>query len=230
MAKLPDVYVGKRLFVGEGNPEILGRGETEIRGSGYVEGPFIVGDPKDFKKLNPTDMGTVMVGETTNSDAKVIPFYQLIVKGYVKIKEWMKIERLLSVKYIKSQTILTEYLFASKSKNFRIDHPLDPENKYLIYSCLEGPENGVYYRGRLTGRSVIDLPDVWENLVHQDSITVQIQPIGSHQNIIVKGIADNKIYLQSNIQVPIDCYFHVYGERKDIGRLKTEVNKDGSPV
>ena len=31
--KLPDAYVGKRFFVGEGKPEILGRGPTEVRGS-----------------------------------------------------------------------------------------------------------------------------------------------------------------------------------------------------
>ena len=32
------------------------------------------------------------------------------------------------------------------AKTFVIDHPLD-NNKYLVHSCLEGPEAGVYYRG-----------------------------------------------------------------------------------
>lgn len=224
--KVPDLFVGKRVFVGEGEPEILGRGPTEIRGSGYVEGPFVVGGDKEFTNPDPTEMGSVMVGQITNSDVRITPFYQLIVKGFVKIKKWLKVENLLSVRYIKSQTILTEFLFASKSKNFRIDHPLDLENRYLIYACLEGPENGVYTRGRLTGKSVIELPDVWEKLVHKDSITVQIQPIGTHQNIIVRSIQNNKIHLQSDVSIPIDCYYHVYGERKDIGKLKTEVNKN----
>jgi hypothetical protein len=224
--KVPDLFVGKRLFVGDGKPEILGRGPTEIRGSGYVEGPFVVGGDKEFINPDPTEMGSVMIGQTTNSDVRVIPFYQLITKGFVKIKKWLKVEELLSVKYIKSQTVLTEFLFASKSKNFRIDHPLNPDHQYLIYSCLEGPENGVYTRGRLTGKSVIHLPSVWEALVHSDSITVQLQPVGTHQNIIVKAITNNKIYLQSDISLPIDCYYHVYGERKDIGKLRTEVNKN----
>lgn len=224
--KVPDLFVGKRFFVGEGEPEILGRGPTEIRGSGYVEGPFVVGDDKAFVNLDPTEIGTTMIGETKNSDVKIKPFYQLIVKGFVKIKQWLKIEKLLSVKYIKSQTILTEFLFASKSKNFVIDHPSYPENKYLIYACLEGPENGVYYRGRLTGKSVIDLPEVWRNLVHQETITVQLQPIGTHQNIIVRSISNNKIKLQSNTTIPIDCYYHVWAERRDIEKLKTEVNKN----
>ena len=33
-------------------------------------------------------------------------------------------------------------------KPFIIDHPLDPVNKHLVHICLEGPEAGVYYRGK----------------------------------------------------------------------------------
>ena len=33
-------------------------------------------------------------------------------------------------------------------KTFIIDHPLDPANKHLVHACLEGPEAGVYYRGK----------------------------------------------------------------------------------
>jgi len=47
MASLPDVYVGKRLFVGEANPPAvnLGIGPAEIRGSAFIEGPLDVGTP-----------------------------------------------------------------------------------------------------------------------------------------------------------------------------------------
>jgi hypothetical protein len=58
--KVPDLFVGKRFFVGEGNPEILGRGPAEVRGSAYVEGPQIVGDPGQFSTPNPTDLGTLI--------------------------------------------------------------------------------------------------------------------------------------------------------------------------
>ena len=34
-----------------------------------------------------------------------------------------------------------------KTKTFIIDHPID-KNKYLVHGCLEGPEFGVYYRGK----------------------------------------------------------------------------------
>ena len=45
------------------------------------------------------------------------------------------------------------------------------------------------------------------------SITVNITPIGAHQNIIVKRIGDNKIHLQSSGGLPIHCYYHVFGEK-----------------
>ena len=47
MASLPDVYVGKRLFVGSAVPPAanLGIGPAEIRGSAFIEGPLDVGSP-----------------------------------------------------------------------------------------------------------------------------------------------------------------------------------------
>tara|TARA_B100000497_G_C7597588_1_gene359230 strand:+ start:530 stop:865 length:336 start_codon:yes stop_codon:yes gene_type:complete len=102
-----------------------------------------------------------------------------------------------------------------------IPHP-QKKGKRLEYSSLHGPEHGVYYRGRLRGHDRIELPEVWRDLVEELSITVSITPIGMVQSIIVKGIQNNQVILDSNPGVPIDCYYHVYGERKDVPRLKTE--------
>ena len=57
--------------------------------------------------------------------------------------------------------------------------------------------------------------------MHTDSISVQLQPIGSHQNIIVKRWDDDFIYLQGQ-GLPIDCFYHVYGERKDVNSVLVE--------
>ena len=51
--KVPDLYVGKRLFVGEGAPNALGRGPTEVRGSSYIEGPLAVGNVARFPVIVP---------------------------------------------------------------------------------------------------------------------------------------------------------------------------------
>ena len=88
----------------------------------------------------------------------------------------------------------------------------------LRHVSLEGPESAVFYRGRLTGSNTIELPYYWKDLVHEDSITVSIQPIGSTQKIIVMEFDNEKIILSGNT----DCFFHVYGERKDVNPLLTE--------
>ena len=107
-------------------------------------------------------------------------------------------------------------------KPFDIPHPSNGEGHRLRYVCLEGPEVGVYFRGRLTNKTEIELPLYWKDLVHIDSISVQLQPIGSHQDIIIKKVDEKKIYLQTNGGIPIDCYYHVYAERKDVERLIVE--------
>ena len=51
-----------------------------------------------------------------------------------------------------------------------------------------------------------------------DTITVQTQPVGSAQDIIVKEWDDSKITLEG----VTDCFYHVYGERKDVNPLVVE--------
>ena len=221
--KVPDLFVGKRFFCGNGKPEILGRGETEVRGSGYLEGPLIAGDPKQFEEPNINELGTVMCGETKNEEMKPIPFYSLFVRTYARIRSFLKVDTLLTVRLIKAKYIYSEILMA-RTKNFVIDHPLK-RNKRLVHACLEGPENAVYVRGRLTSHTEIILPDYWEELVDERSITVSLTPIGAHQDIIIKRIGQNRIWLQSKGGMPIDCFYHVYGERKDVKKLVTEIDK-----
>ncbi len=220
--KVPDLFVGKRLFVGCGKPTILGIGPTEVRGSAYVEGPEIVGDPDQFTNPSPTDLGSLMVGETKNSEMKPIPFYSLFVRTYARIKSFLKVDELLSVKLIKSKIIWTEVLLA-KSKNFIIDHPTK-ENKKLVYACLEGPENSVYVRGRIKNNNIIKLPEYWKKLVDSNSITVCITPIGKNQNILIEDFNNEFISLKEENQIQIDCFYHIFAERIDIQKLETEVD------
>ena len=112
-------------------------------------------------------------------------------------------------------------------KPFDMQHPTKGEGNRLRYACIEGPEVGVYFRGRLRRGKEIFLPNYWKGLVHIESITVQLQPIGAHQDIIIKRWDDEKIYLQSNGGMPIDCFYHVYAERKDCNPLVVEYQGDG---
>ena len=104
------------------------------------------------------------------------------------------------------------------SKSFLIDHPTKPNMK-LQYGSLEGNENAVYNRGRLTNSNVIELPDYWTGLVDENTITVQLTSIGEFQNLYVVDIKDNKIIVGGE---NINCFYFVQAERKDIEKLVVE--------
>ena len=108
---------------------------------------------------------------------------------------------------------------AAQTKAFLIDHPTKSGMK-LQYACLEGPENGVYVRGRGRG-GVISLPDYWVALIDPQSITVQLTAFGYQQNLCVEKIEDNLIYISSD-SPDLDYFYIVYAERVDVEKLKVE--------
>ena len=109
----------------------------------------------------------------------------------------------------------------ARPKPFDIKHP-SKEGYRLRYACIEGPEVGVYYRGRVRGEKIIKLPDYWKDLVDVESISVQLQPIGAHQDVIVKRWDEEFIYLQAQGGMPVNCFYHVYAARKDVNPLYVE--------
>ena len=122
----------------------------------------------------------------------------------------------------------------SKPKPFDLEHPTKGKGYRLRHACIEGPEVAVYYRGRLKESNVIELPYYWKDLVHEDSITVQLQPIGSNQNLVIQEFNNEFIVIaedSTNTDLitdlsTIDCFYHVYGERKDVNPLIVEYEGD----
>ena len=106
-----------------------------------------------------------------------------------------------------------------KGKVFDMPHP-SRDGYRLRYACIEGPEIAVYCRGRLNTGTEIQLPSYWKNLVYENSITVQITPIGTQQDIIVKEYDNEKVILESGSS--IDCFYTICAERKDVNPLITE--------
>ena len=79
-----------------------------------------------------------------------------------------------------------------------------------------GLENIVFCGGRLQQQKHIDLPQEWTDFVNMSTITISLTPIGSHQELVVRGIQGNRITIQSKSVIPIDCYYHVFAERNDV--------------
>ena len=113
-------------------------------------------------------------------------------------------------------------LLSATTKSFDIKHPT-LDNMRLRYGVLEGPEHGVYVRGKLENNSVIELPEHWIGLVDEDTITVQLTPNSKHQKLYVKEIKDNKIKIgNSSLLSKINCFYFVQATRKDVDRLEVE--------
>lgn len=117
------------------------------------------------------------------------------------------------------------------SKSFLIKHPTK-EDYALRYGSLEGPEHGVYVRGRLNGTNTIELPDYWVELIDESTITVQLTSIGKHQNLYVKDIVDNTIVVANGnlLSSKINCFYFVQAERKDIEKMVVEFPRGTEPL
>jgi hypothetical protein len=110
-----------------------------------------------------------------------------------------------------SYTLEVNGSFAATTKSFVINHPSKPGWK-LRHGSLEGPENGVYVRGRSKSKEII-LPEYWKDLVDENSITVQITPIRSKLDYFISSISVEKIELEFDVEVEY-CYL-VQASRKD---------------
>jgi hypothetical protein len=125
----------------------------------------------------------------------------------------------------------TKEITRNTGKTFVINHPID-ENKYLVHACLEGPEAGIYYRGKgiITNNESVKI-----------TLPEYVKYIGKNYTInitkIYSGIKSNETYETSEIEDNSftvfgsngSFYWIVYGERQkiDIEPYKNDVKLKG---
>jgi hypothetical protein len=103
------------------------------------------------------------------------------------------------------------------SGTFMIDHPLDPENKYLFHSFVESPDMMNIYNGNIVtdanGNASITLPDYFEAL--NKDFRYQLTVIGEFaQAIISEKIKDNHFSIKTD-KPGIEVSWQVTGVRHD---------------
>jgi hypothetical protein len=106
--------------------------------------------------------------------------------------------------------------YYNDTKTFVIEHPNNVD-KFLVHGCLEGPEAGVYYRGKhqIVNNEFVDieLPNYVEKLAK--NFTIQINPIYNGKLIMLNSseVENNKFRVYGE-----NSTFHwiVYGKRHDI--------------
>ncbi|MEO1627875.1 MAG: hypothetical protein AAFV25_22190, partial [Bacteroidota bacterium] len=118
------------------------------------------------------------------------------------------------------------------SGTFKIDHPLDPGNKYLVHSFVESPDMMNIYNGNTVtdaqGLAVVQLPDYF-NAANKD-FRYQLTTIGSFAKVMVKQkISDNQFVIQSD-EPNVEVSWQVTGVRADkwanANRINPEVPKE----
>ena len=227
---LDDVNIGGQLKVGTGICPATGEGATRFNGSAMIEGPVVIGQPTHF----PTPFAGLNVGPLANSDAPppfapgALPLglsnpYSAIISPNLGVLGNLDVNFRIQAGGTVSGLSVFDYkgnVLAAK-KDFDIEHP-SKKGWRLRYVAPEAPSADVYCRGRVINKTEIVLPLYWKDLVDWTKITVNLTPIGAHQDVIVKRIDEEKVYLQSRGGMPINCFYHVYGERQDCERNISE--------
>jgi len=95
---------------------------------------------------------------------------------------------------------------------FDIPHVKD-NSKRIRHIVAEGPEPGIYIRGKLKDSNIIELPEYWDGLVDPETITVTLTQIGSSQDLIVENIEDLAVTIRSGTGADINCYYEVWAAR-----------------
>jgi len=114
--------------------------------------------------------------------------------------------------------------------SFKIDHPLDPANKYLSHSFVESPDMMNVYNGNITtdrhGFATVNLPDYFEAL--NGDFRYQLTVIGQFaQAIVARKISANRFVIRTN-KPNVEVSWQVTGVRHDAyaNRYRIPVEED----
>ena len=102
-------------------------------------------------------------------------------------------------------------------KDFKIDHPLDPANKYLVHASVESSEMMNIYTGNITtdgqGQATVQLPE-WFEILNTD-FRYQLTVIGQFaQAIIGRKIENNRFEIRTSAP-NVEVSWQVTGVRQD---------------
>jgi hypothetical protein len=107
------------------------------------------------------------------------------------------------------------------TKTFVIDHPQDPANRYLIHACIEGPEAGVYYRGKCVNNKLNESSGCYESIVSVPDyakkftdFSIQITVMKSFSTYYCEEL-DNGEYIVKT-QQPTEFNWIIFGKRESI--------------
>jgi hypothetical protein len=113
--------------------------------------------------------------------------------------------------------VFVEGTLIKSSGAFKIDHPLDPENKYLVHSFVESPDMMNIYNGNVvtdgSGTAIVTLPGWFESL--NSDFRYQLTVMGQFAQAIVQSeIAGNRFTIRTD-KPNVKVSWQVTGIRQD---------------
>jgi hypothetical protein len=205
-----------------GGTGVLGKGSTGVSGQttssngigvhgdarNISEGNGVLGEGKYgvFGKSN-TFAGIGVWAQSTNSQGEALfadnssGGYSAYFRGPVRVDGSLEVNG---------------PLFKS-SGAFRIDHPLDPANKFLSHSFVESPDMKNIYDGNVTtdaaGTAIVTLPDYFATL--NRDYRYQLTVLGQFaQAIVSRKIAGNSFEIRTD-KPGVEVSWQVTGTRQD---------------
>jgi hypothetical protein len=121
---------------------------------------------------------------------------------------------------------------AKGAGTFKIDHPLDPENKYLYHSFVESPDMMNIYNGNITtdanGYATVAMPSYFDAL--NKDFRYQLTVIGTFAQAIIKEELKGNSFVIQTSQPNVKVSWQVTGVRQDAyanaHRVQAEVEKE----
>jgi len=119
--------------------------------------------------------------------------------------------------FIGNVAIFGNFSVSNGTKQFKIDHPLDPANKYLVHAAVESPDVMNIYNGNTTtnaeGEATVNLPAYFEAL--NRDFRYQLTVIGQFAQAIVSSeIKENKFSIKTD-KPNVKVSWQVTGIRND---------------
>jgi len=106
---------------------------------------------------------------------------------------------------------------AAGTKAFAIDHPLDPEEKYLKHYSVESNEVLNMYRGTVAfdanGEAIVTMPDYFDAV--NANFSYQLTPIGGYAPLYIKEKLNEGVFVIAGGQLGMEVSWTVYAERND---------------
>jgi hypothetical protein len=195
-----------------------------LSGNGiYVNFPSTKGTEAAISAVNPSANGNAVIGRADIGSTSA-GIWGISAAGYAGF---------FSGKVHVQGNLHVSGTLSKSAGSFKIDHPLDPENKFLIHSFVESPDMMNVYNGNITtdatGRAIVKLPAYFEaaNKDFRYQLTI-IDTVQFAMARIASKISNNEFIIITDKPM-IEVSWQVTGIRNDAyaqkNRLQAEVFK-----